>query len=36
MVSGRKKTQSRETFKRVEMWEFGDQIDAEEEEKEQR
>ena len=27
--------QSREMFKRVEMWEFGDQIDAKEEEKEQ-
>lgn len=27
------KKQSREMFKRVEMWEFGDQIDAEEEEK---
>lgn len=32
MVSGRKQTnkQSREMFKRVEMWEFGDQIDAKE------
>lgn len=29
MVSGRKKKQSREMFKRAEMWEFGDQIDAE-------
>ena len=32
----KKHKQSREMFKRVEMWEFGDQIDAEEEEKEQR
>ena len=29
----KKKKQSREMFKRAEMWEFGDQIDAEEEEK---
>ena len=34
-IRKKKTKQSREMFKRVEMWEFGDQIDAKEEEKEQ-